>query len=125
MSDTYHYFAFYFGLKPEIFHNKKFKRKRCKVFNAIRCQLFLILGSRISDDFYFFLFICSFKLFYETYFIRRSQATLKICAITIDFEGLLFFSSSPFPFSFKKFLLKDNCFTGFCCFLSNLNMNQP
>ena len=27
---------------------------------------------------------------------------------------------------FKKiFLLKDNCFTEFCCFLSNLNMNQP
>ena len=24
-----------------------------------------------------------------------------------------------------NFLLKDNCFTEFCCFLSNLNMNQP
>ena len=24
-----------------------------------------------------------------------------------------------------SFLLKDNCFTEFCCFLSNLNMNQP
>ena len=23
------------------------------------------------------------------------------------------------------FLLKDNCFTEFCCFLSNLNMSQP
>ena len=23
------------------------------------------------------------------------------------------------------FLLKDNCFTEFCCFLSNLNVNQP
>ena len=23
------------------------------------------------------------------------------------------------------FLLKDNCFTEFCCFVSNLNMNQP
>ena len=23
------------------------------------------------------------------------------------------------------FLLKDNCFTEFCCFLSNLNMNHP
>jgi len=23
------------------------------------------------------------------------------------------------------FLLRDNCFTEFCCFLSNLNMNQP
>ena len=32
-------------------------------------------------------------------------------------------------FSFLKkliyFLLKDNCFTEFCCFLSNFNMNQP
>ena len=29
--------------------------------------------------------------------------------------------------SFFKFifLLKDNCFTEFCCFLSNLNMNEP
>ena len=25
----------------------------------------------------------------------------------------------------KFFLLKENCFTEFCCFLSNLNMNQP
>ena len=24
-----------------------------------------------------------------------------------------------------NFLLKDNCFTEFCCFLSNVNMNQP
>ena len=27
--------------------------------------------------------------------------------------------------SFFFFLLKDNSFTEFCCFLSNLNMNQP
>ena len=26
---------------------------------------------------------------------------------------------------FFFFPLKDNCFTEFCCFLSNLNMNQP
>ena len=26
---------------------------------------------------------------------------------------------------FIYFLLKDNCFTEFCCFLPNLNMNQP
>ena len=26
---------------------------------------------------------------------------------------------------FIYFLMKDNCFTEFCCFLSNLNMNQP
>ena len=28
-------------------------------------------------------------------------------------------------FLFLFFLLKDNCFTEFCCFLSNLNMNHP
>ena len=28
-------------------------------------------------------------------------------------------------FKLIYFLLKDNCFTEFCCFLSNLNMNQP
>ena len=30
-------------------------------------------------------------------------------------------------FSFKEFivLLKDNCITEFCCFLSDINMNQP
>ena len=27
--------------------------------------------------------------------------------------------------NFTYFLLKDNCFTEFCCLLSNLNMNQP
>ncbi|MES7586305.1 hypothetical protein U6P61_12205, partial [Cutibacterium acnes] len=29
-----------------------------------------------------------------------------------------------FSFIFFIFLLKDNCLTEFCCFLSNLNMNQ-
>ena len=33
-----------------------------------------------------------------------------------------FFFSSILFFFFK---LKDNCFTEFCCFLSNINMNQP
>ena len=28
-------------------------------------------------------------------------------------------------FLINLFLLNDNCFTEFCCFLSNLNMNQP
>ena len=27
--------------------------------------------------------------------------------------------------TFLLLLLKDNCFTEFCCFLSNFNMNQP
>ena len=30
-----------------------------------------------------------------------------------------------FFFKLINFLLKDNCFTEFCCFLSNLNVNQP
>ena len=31
----------------------------------------------------------------------------------------------PLLFFLFIFLLKDNCFTEFCCFLSNLSMNQP
>ena len=30
-----------------------------------------------------------------------------------------------FPILFIFFLLKDNCFTEFCCFLSNISKNQP
>ena len=47
-----------------------------------------------------FLFICTFKFLYKTYFTRRSQATLKMCAITIDFERLLCFSLSLSLFYF-------------------------
>ena len=32
---------------------------------------------------------------------------------------------SPIVYFFIHFLLKDNCFTEFCYFLSNLNINQP
>ena len=46
-----------------------------------------------------------------------------------DTSENLFFKVSvmySLPHFFKIiFLLKDNCFTGFCCFLSNLNVNQP
>ena len=31
----------------------------------------------------------------------------------------------PVFFKLIYILLKDNCFTEFCCFLSNINMNQP
>ena len=34
-------------------------------------------------------------------------------------------SSILSPFLIYFFKLKDNCFTAFCCFMSNLNMNQP
>ena len=30
-----------------------------------------------------------------------------------------------FIFNLFIFQLRDNCFTEFCCFLSNINMNQP
>ena len=35
-----------------------------------------------------------------------------------------FFGAQFYFFLLIYFLLKDNCFTEFCCFLSNLNMNQ-
>ena len=37
--------------------------------------------------------------------------------LSTEFPNLFFFN--------VFFSLKDNCFTEFCCFLSNLNMNQP
>ena len=33
--------------------------------------------------------------------------------------------NTPSIFKLIYILLKDNCFIEFCCFLSNLNMNQP
>ena len=36
-----------------------------------------------------------------------------------------FFGAQFYFFLLIYLLLKDNCFTEFCCFLSNLNMNQP
>ena len=124
MSDTYHHFAFYFCLMPEIFHNKKFKRKRCKVFNAIKCQLFLILGSRIRDDFYFFFVYMQFQIFLQDMFYKKQPSSFKNMHHNNRFWRIIgFFLLLPSPSLFKIFLLKDNCFTEFC-FLSNLNMNQ-
>ena len=40
-------------------------------------------------------------------------------------RDMCYFSLSLFFKLTFFFLLKDNCFTDFCCFLSNLNMNQP
>ena len=50
----------------------------------------------------------------------EKRTNIKIMA-TYKKEGNLLLNF----FLFLNFLLKDNCFTEFCCFLSNLNMNQP
>ena len=52
------------------------------------------------------------------------------CRPTVDLSCARMCLQWGFPAAliFKKiylFLLKDNCFTEFYCFLSNLNMNQP
>ena len=68
-------------------------------------------------------------------FLRRASLvaqTVKICLSTQEthvqslgwedpLEEEIAIPSSILLF----FLLKNNCFTEFCCFLSNLNMNQP
>ena len=50
------------------------------------------------------------------------------CRWSLFYEQLPSAQWKPIPSSIKRiflfFLLKDNCFTEFCCFLSNLNMNQ-
>ena len=48
-----------------------------------------------------------------------SHVQLFVTVWTVVVLCLLFFKKFIF------FLLKDNCFTEFWCFLSNLNMNQP
>ena len=52
---------------------------------------------------------------------------LWLISFRIDWLDLFFFISSIYSlFGFIYYLLsKDNCFTEFYCFLSNLNMNQP
>ena len=40
-------------------------------------------------------------------------------------DGLVHNIGDKYSFFLIYFLLKDNCFTEFCCFQSNLNMNQP
>ena len=39
--------------------------------------------------------------------------------------GMYIFLAFEFFNLFKMFPLKDNCFIQFCCFLSNMNKNQP
>ena len=55
---------------------------------------------------------------------RRENPSLFPCIVNLAI--LRPFNFFFFSYFFKFiFLLKDNCFIEFCCFLSNLNMNQP
>ena len=57
---------------------------------------------------------------------------ISLCLVQIIYKSpycpypyfFFFYKIAFFSFYFI-FLLKPNCFTEFCCFLSNLNMNQP
>ena len=65
-------------------------------------------------DFFFCCFYCYWLLFFYISFLLPAMGCF------------VFVSSSSFLVSFLFiFLLKDNCFTEFHCFLSNLNMIQP
>ena len=49
----------------------------------------------------------------------------KICYFCLSVPILISTTFSTNAIFKIYFILKDNCFTEFCCFLSNLNMNQP
>ena len=76
----------------------------------------------ISNCIYLLLDFCivSKKIIYE--YIKMLLKYSCLYQIHISVRPVFFFSF------FKKlisFWMKDNCFREFCCFLSNLNMNQP
>ena len=56
--------------------------------------------------------------------VRNTHLCFLIHYVYAEFVSLLhsFFIAS---FFIIVFLLKENCFTEFCCLLSNLDMNQP
>ena len=60
------------------------------------------------------------------YWVRKNpwrREWLPTSVLYFILNSLYFFFSFLF-LKFIYFLLKDNCFTEFCCFLSNLNMNH-
>ena len=57
------------------------------------------------------------------YFTAVIIGSYFFCLITPLFQSSCFLTS--FLYFFFNFLLKDNCFIEFCCFLSDRNMNQP
>ena len=92
--------------------------------------LFSLSLSHLPSFILFLLFLLCHKLFFLsqvlfTFFIWQSTSfSLEKTHWLVWFWRFFFFCLSYF-YSFNFFLLKDNCFTEFCCFLSNLNMNQP
>ena len=85
-----------------------------------------------------FLFILSGISIFLFIHLKVYFLFLKVSAFKINEKLLIIFRiifllfsavTTEWFFSFFKInlflLLKDNCFTEFCCFLSNLNMNQP
>ena len=64
----------------------------------------------------FFNDCLSFKAFLK---IKNGKLQLRLRKL------ITLFLVSGYFLKFIYFLLKDNCFTDFCCFLSNLKMNPP
>ena len=83
--------------------------------------LLAIHSLRASALFSLLIFLpteCGFQESGKCLFYLKKRQHCK-CFFIIVLQLITFF------FSFLIFLLKDNCFIEFCCFLSNLNMNQP
>ena len=96
------------------------------------------IGKEVQQG--FILLHCLFNL-YTDYIVQNAgldepQAGIKVAGrninnlryandTTIMAESEKELNSLLNFFKLINFLLKDNCFTEFCCFQSNLNMNQP
>ena len=65
--------------------------------------------------------VCVFSLvrsYHSLYYLQKNNNNNNRCHFLPQLLSISLF------FFFFSFLLKDNCFTEFCCFQSNLNMNQ-
>ena len=98
--------------------------------NTVR-RVFICLSAIGISLFVKWLFKYFPYLIYNLYFVivlweRFQSSEYKSLVGYIHCRYILLGYGLPFWFfSFLYFLLKENCFTEFCCFLSNLNMNQP
>ena len=105
-------------------------RSNLSIFSLLGCPLDSTSGTLCltqgQADFVFFYMFYSFTFMYMIYFefifymVAFNSWHFKVTF----FNCLIYFLFFNF-FKFIYFILKDNCFTEFCCFLSNLNMNQP